>query len=486
MRRNICNDYEGNKTKGGSDIRQSIMLNHFNFDKFNGKVLITNDLGKYRFLNEDEFSDYVTERLDTKSELYASLKNDYFLLDSKADILNEELVHRIRDMKNYLMEGPSLHIFAVTNICNINCVYCQARDHASESAGYMTLETGCKAIDIALQSPASNLTFEFQGGEPLLNFEVIKGMILYAEAHKQAKKISYTTVSNLLALTDDKIEFLKKYNVSVSTSMDGPKYVHDFNRRAGINKSSFDYMEKGLKKLQDEGISGGAIETTTRYSLNYPKEIVDAYRNHGIAGIFIRPLTPLGFAAEDWARIGYTPKEYLEFYNKALDYIIEINRKGERFPEFLAGYFLEKILGNFAQNYMELRSPCGATMGQLSYYYNGDIYTCDEGRMISEAGKYAFRLGNVYESSYADLIQNPVCKATVIASVIETLPSCSGCVFQPYCGVCPVVTYAMEDDVFPREPHGFRCEIYKGIQKILFTKLMENDEEVLKIFQSWL
>lgn len=80
MRRNICNDYEGNKTKGGSDIRQSIMLNHFNFDKFNGKVLITNDLGKYHFLSEDEFSDYVTERLDTKSELYASLKNDYFLL----------------------------------------------------------------------------------------------------------------------------------------------------------------------------------------------------------------------------------------------------------------------------------------------------------------------------------------------------------------------------------------------------------------------
>lgn len=461
------------------------MLNHFNFEKFNGKVLITNDLGKYHFLTETEFAAFITNKLDPGSDLYAELKNDFFILERKTDLLSDALLYGIRDMKNYLMFGPSLHIFAVTNICNINCIYCQARDHASESAGYMSLETGCRAIDLALQSPADNLTFEFQGGEPLLNFDVIKGMILYAEEHKGTKKIGYTTVSNLLALTEDKIEFLKQYHVSVSTSMDGPKHVHDHNRKAGVNRSSFAAMEKGLKRLQSEGISGGAIETTTRYSLDYPEEIVEAYRTHGIPGIFIRPLTPLGFAAEDWSRIGYTTREYLDFYQKALDYIIEINRSGEYFPEFLAGYFLKKILGNFAENYMELRSPCGASMGQLSYYYNGDIYTCDEGRMISEAGKYGFRLGNVYESTYESLIQNPVCKATAIASTIETLPGCSDCVFQPYCGVCPVVTYAMEGDIFPKQPHGFRCEIYKGIQKILFTKLEEADEEVLRVFRSW-
>ncbi len=461
------------------------MLNHFNFEKFGKKILITNDFGRYQFLSETEFSAFITNELDPGTELYARLRKNYFILERKTDLLNDELLYGIRDMKNYVMFGPSLHIFAVTNICNINCVYCQARDHASKFAGYMSLETGCKAVDLALQSPAENLTFEFQGGEPLLNFDVIKGMILYAEAHKGAKKICYTTVSNLLALTEDKIDFLKQYNVSVSTSMDGPKHVHDNNRKAGVNKSSFEVMEKGLKKLQDEGISGGAIETTTRYSLDYPEEIVDAYRNHGITGIFIRPLTPLGFAAEDWTRIGYTTKEYLEFYQRALDYIIEINHRGEYFPEFLAGYFLKKILGNFAQNYMELRSPCGATMGQISYYYNGDIYTCDEGRMISEAGKHGFRLGNVYESTYESLIQNPVCKATAIASVVETLPSCSDCVFQPYCGVCPVVTYALEGDIFPKQPHGFRCEIYKGIQKMLFAKLAEANEEVLDVFRSW-
>ncbi|ETP70996.1 arylsulfatase regulator (Fe-S oxidoreductase), partial [Lachnospiraceae bacterium JC7] len=245
------------------------MLNHFNFEKFKGKILITNDLGRFHFLNEKEFSDLLTNKIDSKSELYTKLKKDYFILESKTDLINDELIYAIRDMKNYVMMGPSLHIFAVTNICNINCIYCQARDHQSESAGYMTLDTGCKAIDLALQSPASSLTFEFQGGEPLLNFDVIKGMILYAEDHKGTKTIDYTMVSNLLALTEDKIAFLKNYNVSVSTSMDGPKTVHDNNRRAGVNKSSFDFMERGLKRLQDEGISGGAIETTTRYSLSY-------------------------------------------------------------------------------------------------------------------------------------------------------------------------------------------------------------------------
>ena len=143
------------------------------------------------------------------------------------------------------------------------------------------------------------------------------------------------------------------------------------------------------------------------------------------------------------------------------------------------------MLGH-SDNYMELRSPCGASMGQLSYYYNGKVYTCDEGRMISEAGIDAFLLGNVYDNTYEELMSSPVCKTLAISSVVESLPGCSDCVYNPYCGVCPVITYAHEKDIFPKSTKGFRCEIYSGMMDIYFKILHEGNEDVIRVLESWL
>lgn len=90
-------------------------------------------------------------------------------------------------MKGYCLCGTALHIFAVTNKCNLNCIYCQAHSQSSSLNCSMTKETGRKAIDFALQSPNKSLTFEFQGGEPLLNFDVIKDMIDYSKTVNKDK-----------------------------------------------------------------------------------------------------------------------------------------------------------------------------------------------------------------------------------------------------------------------------------------------------------
>jgi len=461
------------------------MLNHFNFKRIDqNSVLITNDFGRFCFLSNDEFKNMLGGQIPEESELYTELKNKFFLIDNRAELLSEEAIHAIREMKNYLFSGTSLHIFAVTNSCNLNCIYCQAKDKSSSLCGFMTAETGRKAVRLALQSPANDLTFEFQGGEPLLNFDVIKEMVLECESRKGDKQVSYTTVSNLVLLTEDKLEFLKKYNIKVSTSLDGPRSVQEHNRCMKDGGSSYDEVQKGYIKLKEAGLDAGAIETTTRYSLQYPEEIVNAYKEMGIPGIFLRPLTPLGFAKADWENIGYEPEEFLEFYKKAFRHIIEINKGGTYFPELLAVYFLKKILQGFSLNYMELRSPCGAAVGQLCYYYDGNVYTCDEGRMVSEMGDNAFRLGTV-DNTYDEIIESPVCKATQAASVVESLPDCSDCVYQPYCGVCPVVTYAMDGDIFPRGPKGYRCSVYKGIQDMLFEYIKEQDPQIMNIFNSW-
>ena len=135
---------------------------------------------------------------------------------------------------------------------------------------------------------------------------------------------------------------------------------------------------------------------------------------------------------------------------------------------------------------MELRSPCGAGIGQMSYYWDGNVYTCDEGRMLAEMGDRSFLLGNVWNSDFHSLVNSPVCRAVCKASVVESLPKCSDCVYQPYCGDCPVVNYAYDKDLYSDEGRLFRCKVYKGILDILFEVIHENDERKMKVLYSWI
>lgn len=461
------------------------MLNHFNFKKLkDNTLLVTNDFGCYEFLTNDEFECLALNKVKQDSKLYQKLHDKFFVIEPE-DLHSHEVIGALQNMKNYLFQSTSLHIFVVTNQCNLNCVYCQAQDHQAEIKGKMSSEVARRAIDIALQSPSQTLSFEFQGGEPLLNFSVIKEMVEYSEAHKQDKRIEYTLVSNLSLMTDEIAEFLIKNRVNICTSLDGPQFVHSKNRISLGKADSYSMMKTGMLKVFDKGFLPGAIQTTTRYSLPYAKEIVREYLKHGMAGIFLRPLTPLGFAKTDWEEIGYTAKEFLDFYKEAFYEIIKINKEGYRFTEQHAVFFLRKILAGISDNYMELRSPCGAGFGQLAYYYNGDIYTCDEARMVAEAGNQAFKLGNVFTSNYRDLVTNNVCKSVCSASILESIPGCCDCAYHPYCGVCPVINYALYGNLFTNKSNEYRCQVYGGILDFLFGILGNGNKEDVQILKSW-
>jgi len=462
------------------------MINYFNFKKIGNDFLITNDLGMYFFLKNEEFRKLVNNEITKADNCYKELSDKFFVSDKIPEMFINEAHNFLLSLKSYVTESTSLHIFAVTNDCNMNCVYCQAKDIKSKSNGYMTVETGNKAIELAMQSPSKYMTFEFQGGEPLLNFDVIKEMIAHSKRLNKDKNIVYTIVSNLIALDEDKLNYLINEGVSICTSIDGNENVHNHNRKLKNGIGSYDAVKAGVERVRKAGKPIGAIQTTSRYSLKHPKEIIVTYVSLDIFGVFLRPLTPLGFARAHWDEIGYSTEEYLVFYRAALEYIIEINKNGRHFPEIHAGYFLKKILGGYSDNYMELRSPCGASIGQLSYYYDGNVYTCDEGRMLSETGDCSFRLGNVHENTYDQLMNSMTCKATCAASVVESLPHCCDCAYQPYCGVCPVVAYAESKDIFPKFPHDYRCKVYKGMLDIIFDKIYKNDEDVMRVFRSWI
>ena len=318
-----------------------------------------------------------------------------------------------------------------------------------------------KSVDIALDSPEKNLTFEFQGGEPLLNFDIIRHIIEYSQEKKGSHDIEYSVVTNLTLLSDEMIELFKEYNVNV-----------------------YKKVVSSVERLRKKGVNVGAIETTTRNSLQHPEDIVKTYVELGFDSIFIRPLTQLGKATKNWLKIGYTAEEFIEFYKRAIDELIKINLSGKYIKEEHCSILLRRIYGRFI-NYMELRSPCGAGIGQLAYYPDGNIFTCDEGRMFYEMGHDTFCLGNVFKSNHKNMIKKNECKAVCAASILEAIPNCCDCVYQPYCGTCPVINYALTKDIIEKHPRGYRCKIYSGMLDFLFSKFYNNEEKVIEVLNSW-
>ena len=461
----------------------------FNYKKINNKYLITNNLGKYWFLKEREFNKLNNEQ-ELPKGLIKDLENRQFVYYEEHNTFTHGFYKQLRENKWYLKASTVLHIFVVSKNCNYNCVYCQAGKLNQKEKYLMDKDTAQKAVDIAFESPSPVLDFEFQGGEPLINFEIIKYIVEYSKQKNKTltedakKDISFNIVSNLSLLSDEMISFIKNNCIAICTSIDGSRELQNTNRPY-INNDSYDATNKNVMKLKENNINVSALVTTTKYSLDKYKEIVDEYIGLGLKSVAIRPLTKLGKAVSNWEQIGYTAEEFLEFYKNALDYIIKVNKRGYLLKEYISSIFLSKIINNEDLNYMELRSPCGATIGQLAYYYDGDIYSCDEGRMLAEMGDKKFLLGNVFNNCYKDLIKCECTKEVCKASTLEISTICGSCVYMPYCGICPVLNYSNYGKMDLQDKDDFKCKINKGILDYLFS-IIDKDKKVLKIFQSWL
>lgn len=176
------------------------MINYFNFERRGDKYLLTNDFGKYLFVGAETFNQLSQNCILYDNPDRNQLVEGGFIFDGSPEIFIRNNAPWLRSMKGYCLSGTSLHIFAVTNKCNLDCIYCQAHSRSSSLNQMMTEEIGRKAVEFAIQSPAKGLTFEFQGGEPLLNFDVIKAMIDHSKKINHDKDIRYTIVTNLIYL----------------------------------------------------------------------------------------------------------------------------------------------------------------------------------------------------------------------------------------------------------------------------------------------
>jgi His-Xaa-Ser system radical SAM maturase HxsB len=458
----------------------------FRVRRIGGRVLLTNDIGHYALLTEAEFSRFVRGGLKPKERLHRALSEQGFMREhTDFDRLVEEWKKRNR----FLWQGPSLHIVVVTLRCDHKCVYCQTSSVGMGQRGFdMSEQTARRVVDTIFDSPSRSLTIEFQGGEPLANWPVVRFIVEYSlEKNKEKKKSLWLNlVTNLSLMDRKKLDFLLGHGVNVCTSLDGPRELHDANRivLGGGSYATVLRRFKQIKKRTKNKVFGiDALMTTTRRSLGYPEEIVNAYVRLGALGVYLRPLSRFGFAKKTWDAIGYTADEFLDFYRKALDRILQVNLKGRVFFEQTARILATKMLKKEDPNFLDLRSPCGAGIGQVAYNYDGRVFTCDEGRMLSRMGDDAFCIGDVSKDGYGDIVNHPTVRALATASCLETQAECSGCAYYPYCGTCPVENFAVQSDLFCRAPLSERCRLYKGILDILFLKMRK--ASIRDLILSW-
>lgn len=462
-------------------------VSFFNFKKIGNQYLLTNDIGDYCFLEQGSFDAYLCGTIEqVYPERYLELQGKGFIRD-KIDF--DRLTDKCASKNALLGRGPSLHIMVVTLRCDHKCLYCQAGSAGLEAKGLdMSIPDARAVVNRIFESPNPDITIEFQGGEPLINFEVIKAAFEYAQSKnkKRKKNLIFTVVSNLSFINPRIISFLIENNIHICISLDGPEQVHN-KYRIALGRNSYKNTVKWFKIIRREFRKAGvasipsALATLTRFSLEYPKEIVDEYINLGLEGVHLRPVNPFAIPGAIWAKISYSAEDFIKFYIKALDYILEINLKGKYFPERFAAIFLTKILTDRDPQYLDIHSPCGAGIGQLAYNFDGNVYTCDEGRMLSRRGDETFKVGNVNINSYQEIIGHPAIKAMCLASCLDNLAGCSQCVYKPYCGVCPLYNYSATGDIFNKAP--FLCSVNKGIMDYLFTRLQE--PRINNIFLKW-
>ncbi len=473
-------------------LHEDVQLLPFTYRVMPQGFLVVNQAGEYLWLSRSDFDRLLSGNRERMGELYYRFKGKHLVVDDDDEELAVEmLATKLRTRKGYLKAFTSLHMIVATLRCNFRCDYCHAsssdRDRADTD---MSWDTAKHVVNLIFESPSPAIKIEFQGGEPLLNWDLVEETIRYAEVVNRfaGRNLEFVICTNLTMVTPEMLTFCKKHRVSLSTSLDGPGQLHDLHRKRRDGGSGYETFRKKLdltrEYLGQDGCS--ALLTVTRDHLNRLPEVVDHYAELGFNGVFLRSLNPYGYAAANLNDLGYSPGEFLVAYKTALDYIIDMNFRGTPFVEYYAALMLQRILTPFATGFVDLQSPSGAGISGVIYDYNGDVYPADEARMLARTGDRKFCMGNVLDNSYEELFHGRLVQDLVHKSCVEVMPGCATCAYQIYCGADPVRYYAESGDVTGSRPDSGFCQKNKGIIDHIFELLLRNDNRLNNLFWAWI
>ena len=386
-------------------------------------------------------------------------------------IKNEELFTK-DTYENYMMDFKKrptvvkalcLHI---AHDCNLACRYCFAEEGEYHGRrALMSFETGKKALDFLIANSGNrrNLEVDFFGGEPLMNWQVVKDLVAYGREQEKIhnKNFRFTLTTNGVLLNDEIMEFANKEMGNVVLSIDGRKEVHDHMRPFRKGAGSYDLIVPKFQKFaesrnQDKYYVRG---TFTHHNLDFSNDVLHL-ADLGFKQISVEPVVAAD--TEDYAIREEDIPQIKEEYDKLAKEMIAREKAGKGFNFF---HFMIDLTGGPCV-YKRL-SGCGSGTEYLAVTPWGDFYPCHQ-----FVGEEQFLMGNVDEG-----ITRPEIRCDFSKCNVYTKESCKDCFARFYCsGGCSANAYNFSGSI--NGAYEIGCEMQKKrIECAIMIKAALADEE---------
>ncbi len=354
----------------------------------------------------------------------------------------------------------------IAHDCNLRCEYCFASTgDFGEGRKLMTFETGKKAVDFLLEHSANrrNLEMDFFGGEPLMNYDVVKQIVEYARSQEapHQKKFRFTITTNGMLLDDEKIEFLNREMSNIVLSIDGRKEVNDRMRKRVDGSGCYDRILPQFQKLVSlRGDKEYYVRGTyTKYNLDFADDVlslVDAgFDQVSVEPVIADPEKPYALTEAD------LPQIFLE-YERLVQKILDYEAQGKKFNFF--HFMLDLDQGPCA---IKRLRGCGCGNEYVAITPDGDIYPCHQ--FVGEAD---YKMGNVDEGTFDQNLKAKFSKAHIYQK-----SDCRQCWARFYCsGGCNANNYQYAGDIL--KAHKLSCEIEKKrLECAIVLKVMRMERD---------
>jgi len=319
----------------------------------------------------------------------------------------------------------------VAHTCNLNCSYCfasQGKYHGERAV--MSFEVGKRALDFLVENSGArrNLEVDFFGGEPLMNFQVVKDLVAYARSieKEKGKNFRFTLTTNGMLVDDDVIEFANRECHNVVLSLDGRKEVHDRYRVDYNGKGSWENIVPKFQKFV-EARQGKGYYMRGTFTHHNPDFLQD-----------IRKMLELGFSELSMEPVVCAPGEEAALTEKDLEVVMQqyeelaqlmLKRDEEGKPFTFYHYMIDLTGGPCIYKRI---SGCGSGTEYMAVTPWGDLYPCHQ-----FVGEEKFRLGDIWEGITNHAIQNEFLNCNVYAH-----SECKDCWARLYCsGGCAANAY---------------------------------------------
>ncbi len=399
-----------------------------------------------------------TDRKEAVSEIL-SLKNSGMLF---SEDVYESAVDKFMERET-VVKAMCLHI---AHACNLGCKYCFAgKGEYCGPAALMSYQVGKDALDYLVKNSGNrhNLEVDFFGGEPLMNWDVVKDLVAYGRSIEKEhnKRFRFTLTTNGTLLNDDILEFANKEMSNLVLSIDGRKEVHDNMRPFRDGRSSYDEILPKYKKAAEsrDQMNYYVRGTYTHFNTDFAADVLhladEGFQQISVEPVVAQPEEPYALTEEDIPVL-------LEQYDILADEMLKRRKEGRGFNFF---HFMIDLEGGPCV-YKRL-SGCGAGCEYVSVTPWGDIYPCHQ-----FVGQDDYKLGSIYDGIQKKELQKKFHDCNVYSK-----PDCSNCFARYYCsGGCMANSQHFTGDIYGAYKVG--CELQrKRIECAIMLKVAQAESE---------